>query len=194
MSFHARRILVPVVAALVLALGAGGARAADDAAKADKNAQKRAKIDKQAAHALKKLLAESSQAKTLYDKAYGYAIFDARKTSLALAGGGGKGVAVVKSSGERTYMKMASVGLNFGIGIKFYEIVFIFQDETTFKRFVDQGWEAGANANAVGGTEGANAAASFVNGMAIFQLSDKGLMLSADISGTKYWKTDLNDL
>jgi hypothetical protein len=28
------------------------------------------------------------------------------------------------------------------------------------------------------------------NGVAYYQLTDKGLMASADISGTKYWKND----
>jgi lipid-binding SYLF domain-containing protein len=166
--------------------------AADEA---DKSAAKRAKIDKQAKQTLDKLLRESSNARALHEKAYGYAIFDARKTSFMMAGGGGKGVAVAKASGERTYMKMASVGFNFGAGIKFYSIVFLFEDAASFRRFVDDGWEAGAGANAVAGQEAANLAASFVNGMAIFELSDKGLMLSVDVSGTKYWKPEsLNEL
>ena len=187
----------------VAALGVLAAPARAEEAKAssassskeDKYAAKRAKIDKEAKRALDKLLHSSASAKTLYDKAYGYAVFEARKTSFAVAGGGGKGVAVAKASRERTYMKMASIGLNFGIGVKFYDVVFLFEDESSFERFVDKGWEAGADANAVGGTEGANASASFINGMAIYQLNDKGLMLSADISGTKYWKPEnLNEL
>ena len=28
----------------------------------------------------------------------------------------------------------------------------------------------------------------FVNGLVIFQLTDAGLMASADVAGTKYWK------
>lgn len=30
----------------------------------------------------------------------------------------------------------------------------------------------------------------FVNGMSVFMLTDKGLMASADIAGTKYWKNN----
>ncbi len=163
--------------------------------KTDKSAAKRAKIDQQAAEALEKLLAASPKAKAISEKAFGYAVFDARKTSFAVAGGSGRGVAVESGSGARTYMKMASVGFNFGAGIKFYQVIFFFEDEASFRRFVDKGWEAGAGTNAVGGTESANLAASFVNGMAIFEQSDKGLMLSADLSGTKYWQPkSLNEL
>jgi hypothetical protein len=37
---------------------------------------------------------------------------------------------------------------------------------------------------------GADTAVAFNNGMAVFQMTEKGLMLQADISGTKYWKPE----
>ena len=37
-------------------------------------------------------------------------------------------------------------------------------------------------------TTGAEAKTDFSNGMAIYQITDKGLMAFADIAGTKYWK------
>ena len=39
-------------------------------------------------------------------------------------------------------------------------------------------------------TAGADKAVGFSNGMAVFQMTEKGLMLQADISGTKYWKPE----
>ena len=36
----------------------------------------------------------------------------------------------------------------------------------------------------------ADAKTNFVNGLAIYQLTEKGLMLNADIAGTKYWLND----
>ena len=70
--------------------------------------------------------------------------------------------------------------------------MFLFEDAQTFDTFVNKGWEAEASANAVAGNKGANAGATFRNGMAVYQLTDGGLMLQADISGTKYWKSKLN--
>ncbi|MEE4274069.1 MAG: hypothetical protein V2I67_20495 [Thermoanaerobaculales bacterium] len=49
-------------------------------------------------------------------------------------------------------------------------------------------WQADASAQAAAGTAGAGAKSGFVNGIAIYQLTDKGLLASADIAGTKYWK------
>ena len=54
--------------------------------------------------------------------------------------------------------------------------------------FVDNGWKADASAQSAAGTAGANVAAGFVNGIAIFQVTEGGLMANADISGTRYWK------
>jgi len=33
-----------------------------------------------------------------------------------------------------------------------------------------------------------SAGTTFSNGLAVYPLTDKGLMLQADISGTQYWK------
>lgn len=150
--------------------------------------EKRAKIDKMAEETLQTLFEKSSKAKNLYDKAIAHAVFDNLKLSLFISGGGGVGVAVDKADGSRTYMKMGTAGLNLGLGGQKYQVVFLFQDEGTFTSFVEKGWQADAQANAVAGTAGANASATFTNGMAIFQLTEGGLMLQADIAGTKYWK------
>jgi lipid-binding SYLF domain-containing protein len=149
---------------------------------------KRAKIDSNERDTLKRLFEENDKAKRLFDRAIGYAVFDNTKVSLGLTGGGGAGVAVDKGSGKRTYMKMGTAGLNLGLGAQVYQIVFLFEDAETLSNFIEKGWEADASANAVAGTAGANAEATFRKGMAIYQLTQGGLMLQADISGTKYWK------
>ena len=56
--------------------------------------------------------------------------------------------------------------------------------------FIDHGWSGGASANAVAGEAGKNAEAEFNNGVAVYQLTDKGLMVNVDLAGTKYWKNE----
>ena len=154
-----------------------------------KASQGREKIDLEAKQTLNRLFEENEAAKTLFDKAYGWAVFDNLKLSLVISGGGGKGVAVQRESGNRTYMNMGTVGLNLGLGGQKYQVVFLFEAKKTYDDFVDKGWQADASANAVAGTSGANLGAKFVNGMAIYQFTEAGLMLQADIAGTKYWKS-----
>jgi lipid-binding SYLF domain-containing protein len=149
---------------------------------------KRAKIDETAQEALQTVLDSNDTAKALFERSYGWAAFDNLKIAFGWSGGGGNGVAVETSSGERTYMKMGTVGVGLGLGAQKYQVVFLFQDEQTFRSFVDKGWKASASAQAAAGTEGAGGQAGFVNGIAIYQITDKGLMASADIAGTKYWK------
>jgi len=147
---------------------------------------KRAKIDEMAQWSLDKVLANKPKAELLFDSAYGWAGFDNLKIAIGFSGGGGNGVAVNKTTGERTYMKMGTAGIGLGLGGQKYQVVFFFQNEQAFTRFVEKGWKADASAQAAAGAEGANATTGFVNGIAVWQITDKGLMASADITGTKY--------
>ena len=97
-------------------------------------------------------------------------------------------MAVEKASKKRTYMKMGTAGINIGLGAQKYQVIFLFEDKATFDNFVNKGWQADANANAVAGNKGLNAEAAFEDGIAVYQLTEAGLMLQADIAGTKYWK------
>ncbi len=159
------------------------------AEKKDKNARKRAQIDAVAATALQEVLAKSPSAKAAYEKSVGYAVFDNLKIALGVSGGGGNGVAVSKS-GKRVYMKMGTAGIGLGLGGQKYQVVFLFETEQAFRSFVDKGWQADVSAQAAAADKGANAGATFKNGVAYYQITDKGLMASAEIAGTKYWKND----
>ena len=178
---------VAVIAVLCLVGAAGQLAAQEDWESLDQQA-KQAKIDATAKEALDEVFNSSKSAKGLYDSSYGWAAFDNLKIAWGFSGGGGNGVAVNKKSGARTYMKMGTVGVGFGLGAQKYQVVFLFQDEQTFRNFVDKGWQADASAQAAAGTAGAGAQSGFVNGVAIYQVTDKGLMASADIAGTKYFK------
>ena len=177
------------VLAAVLLLATLGAKEGKDDAKSSEAAEKRAKIDTVAQEALDQLFAGNPEAKSLYEKSYGWAVFDNLKVAFLVSGGAGSGVAVRKG-GERTYMKMGTGGVGLGLGGQKYQVIFLFENQQVFDSFVDKGWKAETGARAAAGTEGANVGATFTNGMAIYQITEKGLMASADVSGTKYWKNE----
>lgn len=170
-----------LIAMLFLATAAALAKADPDA--------KRAAIDGMARESLTRLFEESDGAGALFDRATGYAVFDNFKVALLFSGGGGVGVAVDKASGNKTYMKMGTAGIGLGLGGQSYQVVFLFEDSAAFERFVNKGWQGGAGARAVAGTSGKNVASTFSNGVAIYVMTHKGLMASADVAGTKYWKS-----
>ena len=187
MKADIRRSII-VIAVVCMVVGTGQLAAQDKSWEDLDKKAKQAKIDETAQESLDEVLKESKGAKELYNNSYGWAAFDNLKIAWGFSGGGGNGVAVNKKTGARTYMKVGTVGVGLGLGAQKYQVVFLFQDEKTFKNFVDKGWQADATAQATAGTAGVGGQTGFVNGIAIYQITDKGLMASADVAGTKYWK------
>lgn len=151
---------------------------------------KRKVIDAMAGETLERMTIREPKAKELLEKAYGYAVFDNFKFGIGISGAGGTGVAVERASGKRSYMKMGSAGIGLTLGGQKYRVVFLMQDSQTFERFVTKGWYADASARAAAGREGGASGTAFVNGLAIYQLNDSGLMASVDVASTWYSKDD----
>ena len=156
--------------------------------KALKKEDKREQINQRADENLAALLEKSPKAQELYETAYGWAAFHSLKLGAGVTAGGGKGVAVSKLTGDRVYMEMGTAGVGASLGGQKYDVIFLFETEQNMRHFVENGWQADASANAVAGESGVNTQTSFVNGLAIYQMTDGGLMVNADIAGTKYWK------
>ena len=151
---------------------------------------RRMTVDAMAGETLERLMILRPKAKELFEKSYGYAVFDSFKFGVGLSGAGGSGVAVDRKSGKRVYMKMGSAGIGLTLGGQKYYVIFLMQDSQTFDRFVTSGWYADASARAAAGSEGGASGTAFVNGLAIFQINKAGLMASLDISSTWYSRDD----
>lgn len=153
-------------------------------------AETRAKLDAMADDTLLKLFAGNPAAEELFKISSGYAVFDTRKSVLlGIAAGFGRGVAVSRESGQRTYMKMATggVGLSFGVGGFASQVVILFEDPASFVSFVSHGLDASAQTGAMMGAQKVEETVRFVDGRSIFVLSKKGWKVSATAAGTKYW-------
>jgi lipid-binding SYLF domain-containing protein len=150
----------------------------------------RAQIDQMEAATLKRLFAESPEARERYDTAPAYAVFDSRKMSLLITTAFGSGVAVNRESGERVYMKMAEGGVNYGAGAQLYQVIFLFPTLGSYQDFVNKGWDAGAGADAVAGKDDENLGLRLPDGTSVYKLNEKGIALSATLTGTRYWKWD----
>ncbi|NND60244.1 MAG: hypothetical protein HKN49_08250 [Gammaproteobacteria bacterium] len=151
--------------------------------------KRRASLDLQSEQTLERLLGADAKAKRLFDRSFGYATFNMTKGSILITGGGGSGVAVDRMTQERTYMHVGMGGIGLGLGAQTSRLVLLFEDKETFDQFVRNGWHANSSANAVIGRVGANADTTFTNGIAIYQVTDAGLLLQADVSGTRFWQS-----
>lgn len=153
-------------------------------------------LDQVAEETLTRLFAENPSAQELFEQSAGYAVFDTRKmVLLGVAAGFGRGVAVSRDTGLRTYMKMGTggVGLSFGLGGLDTQIVILFETAAAFEDFVTQGYDATADAGAMFGDDREDASVRFEDGRSIFVLSNKGWKVRATAAGTKYWADpDLN--
>ncbi|WP_116131771.1 hypothetical protein [Tropicimonas sp. IMCC34043] len=153
-------------------------------------AESRDEIDLMAGAALSRLFIEQPDASDLFDRSAGYAVFDTRKLMLAAVSGGvGRGVAVSRNDDRRIYMKMGTAGVGVAVGGAGLEsqVVILFQDPEDFDLFITDGVDAAAEAKAGFGDKSTNVGLSFIDGRAIFLLTDQGWRLSATAGGTKYW-------
>ena len=134
-----------------------------------------------------------SYAKARIGESVGYAVFSNVGVNLIfLSAASGYGVVEDKSTGKRTYMKMASGGLGIGLGVKDFRGIFVFTSRGALEQFVESGWDASAQVDAVAkaGEKGAAwaGAVDVAPGIKLYQITENGLALQATIQGTKYWK------
>lgn len=186
LSLRTRRVWSILAIPLLLL---GSHLAAAQGKDADKAAKARADIDKEQAAVLadfKKL----KGAEAVYNKAAGYATFTVTKGGFGASGAGGGGAAVDKKTGAKTYMRMGSAGVGLTFGLSRYDIIILFETPEKFNAFVKGGWDSAATAQAAAGHSGAEVSSTFFDGVAYYQIGRKGLMASADVSGTKFWVAD----
>ena len=176
-----------LIGALVLGVFSAGAGLAQDQQQDEKQkAELRARADE----ALHKLFKQVKGSQDLYDKAAGYAVISVTKAGFFVSGSGGSGVAVDKATKQTTYMKMGAASAGFTFGATKFDMVFLFQTTDRLNQFVSGGWDSTA---ATAGHDSASVASGFFDGQIVYTLSNKGLMASADVSGTKFWADeDLN--
>jgi lipid-binding SYLF domain-containing protein len=135
-------------------------------------------------------LRDDAAAKELIDDAYGHAVFDTTKGGFIVTGAGGTGVAMRKNGSNPVYMHLGAGGVALGAGIENYKLVILFENEDVYERFIDGQWSAGASAQAAAGGDGAAVVGRFHNGVAVYHLTEQGVIAQADVTGVKFWPSD----
>ena len=136
------------------------------------------------------LRTSDASAKSLIDSAYGHAVFDTTKGGFIVTGAGGTGVAMRKNGSNPVYMHLGAGGVGLGAGLENYKLIVLFENEDTYERFIDGAWTGGASAQAAAGRDGAALVGKFVNGVAVYHVTDKGVIAQADVTGVKFWPSD----
>jgi lipid-binding SYLF domain-containing protein len=178
-----------IVVALVYAFTLT-AHAADD-----KKAKEQKQVRGVAQKTLQQLYKAEPAAKAAVERAAGYAVFNNMGVKILFAGSGkGKGIAVDNKTKKETFMKMIELQAGLGIGVKKFNVVFVFDSAKVLNSFINSGWEFGGQATASAKTQdkgGAMAgAASVSDGVWMYQMTEKGLAAEITAKSTKYYKDD----
>ncbi len=124
--------------------------------------------------------------KKWFDTAYAYAVLPkVGKGGIGIGGAYGKGLVI---RGDTTVGKtsMTQVTIGFQLGGQVYSQYIMFRDETAFSHFTLGNFEMGAQVSAVAITLGASADANYDKGVAVFTITEGGLMYEASIGGQKF--------
>ena len=157
--------------------------------------EKQAEARKKADQTLQRLYKAKPSAQAAVRSAAGYAVFNSGGAKILVAGAGrGSGIAVNKATQKVTYMKMREIQAGFGMGVKKFSTIFVFETKDALEKFINSGWEFGGQTTAAAKTgDGGGSyqgAASVSPGVWMYQMTDKGLALELTGKGTKYFKDD----
>jgi lipid-binding SYLF domain-containing protein len=157
--------------------------------------KKQAEVRKMAHDTLQRLYRAQPLTRAAIKASAGYAVFSNKGVKILVAGSGkGQGIAVNNESQKETFMKMLEVQAGLGMGVKKFQVIFIFDNNKAFTDFVESGWQFGGQTTAAakGGDKGGAlaGAASVSDGVWMYQLTEKGLALEITAKGTKYYKDD----
>ena len=164
------------------------------AAAVDKAEQQRQEIRSVARSAIEHLYEVQPKAREALEGAAGYAVFSNFGLKLFVGGGGsGNGVAFDRTAQSVTYMKMAEIQAGLGFRLKKYQQIWVFENASDLERFINSGWELGAQttASAALNNQGGSlftGAMSVRPGVWLYQFSGDGLALDVTAKGTKYYR------
>jgi len=127
-----------------------------------------------------------SSLKTYFENSAGYVVFPSvGKGGMVVGGARGKGILYEKGKpiGTAT-LTQASIGAQAG-GQTFAEVIF-FETPRAIEDFKGGKFEMGADVSAVAAAEGASKTVKYKDGVMVFALPKKGLMVQASVGGQKF--------
>ena len=157
--------------------------------------QEKDEIRKKTKEILAQLYKAEPSAKATIGKAAGYAVFSNFGMKIFVVGSGkGKGVAVDNKTKKEVFMDMLELQAGLGMGVKKFNLVWVFETPQALATFMNSGWELGGQTSAAakaGGKGGSfQGAIAVAPGVWLYQLTEAGLALELTAKGTKYYKDD----
>ncbi|QQE10580.1 hypothetical protein JD969_13850 [Planctomycetota bacterium] len=191
---------ITLLAFITLTIGCAAAPEGEDVA------DKRADILKMQRETLDRLYKDIPDTKKEIADAPGYGVFSNVGYTVIIANwGNGFGLIHNNKTDQNTYMNVEQWGGGIGAGARDFKMVIVFEKEGVMEDLLDNGWTWGGEGSATfksekdknkdqeegNEDEGANASdAGFTNGIKIYELADKGFILTGNVSGLTFKQDD----
>ncbi len=144
------------------------------------------KMELSAAQAILKAKDKDPSLAAWFDDAYAYAVFPkVGKGGIGIGGARGKGI-VIHGDNTVATTTLSQITIGFQLGGQVYSEFIMFKDKTAFDHFARGNFEMGAQVSAVAVTLGASADANYDGGVAVFTITEGGLMYEATVGGQKF--------
>ena len=144
------------------------------------------KLELSVAQAIIKAKSKDPALKKWFESAYAYAVLPkVGKGGIGIGGAYGKGL-VIRGDVTVGETSLSQVTLGFQLGGQVYSEYIMFRDKTAFDHFTRGNFEMGAQVSAVAINLGASADANYDKGVAVFTITEGGLMYEASIGGQKF--------
>jgi lipid-binding SYLF domain-containing protein len=130
--------------------------------------------------------AKDKSIQKFFDESYGYAVLP-KIFKVAFLAGGAYGKGEVYEQGVMIgYCDMKHISGGGSIGGEFYREIIFFRDKKDLEKFKGDEFTFSAQAKAVAIVWGAAATTKYKDGVAVFIMTDVGLMADASLSGQKF--------
>jgi lipid-binding SYLF domain-containing protein len=121
-----------------------------------------------------------------FTKSYGYAVFPkVGKGGFIIGGAYGRGM-VFQQGRFVGYSSLSQATVGFSFGGEFFREIIFFREKPDLERFEMEEYTFAAQVTGVALTAGAAAKVDYKDGMAVFIMADKGLMVDASLGGQKF--------
>jgi lipid-binding SYLF domain-containing protein len=154
--------------------------------------ERQADVQQMKKDTIDELYAKQPASKDKMKQAVGYGVFTKTATAVFVGGtANGYGVITDKKTGKDTYMRAFTGTAGFGFGLKRFRLVILFYDPEVMSRFTTTGWDFSAQASAAatkeeeGGEVGT--ARTATRSMDVYEFTQKGVFLRADVKATRFW-------
>ena len=169
-----------IISLLLLAFIAAGCATAPET-RESKNV-----LSAQVQEAIAIMKAKDPSIERFFTQSYGYAVFPkVGKGAFIVGGAYGRGE-VFEQGRLVGYSDLSQATVGFSFGGEFWREIIFFREKQDLDRFRTGEYAFAAQATGVALSEGVAAKADYKDGMAVFVMADKGLMVDASLGGQKF--------